>query len=464
MKQIERRLQRDFDRIADRAPISTESWALLQHRIAAEPDRIEEEIIMLAPAETTTRRTRRLAPIALAVAAVAAVMIAGIVALRANDDVDDPMFDDGGADLLEPAPPTLEVEPTFTPAPLPAIEVDWQFGTSMPGALRQAVAWSGGLAAIMDVDADETIDGGTVWYSRDAVNWNASSFPLPVPAYHLASRNGDLFALSGDPLELKVPQTLWYQRAGKPWIEVMTSTSFDLIAVGPDRLIAYDQDGFTIAGVFDTDTMAPVEFAGLPEIDFGPEVEFEPFVYQGRAIALDEGFLATVTWGTGLDEDDRDQLVVDSRLLYSSDGSTWVEHPEPPDGAVQIPYGVSSTAVFEGLNLLSSAGTSPGRSWVTDDGLSLTGTRIPGNAVPTGTDDGFFAIDGRIHRSLDGITWDTLQTPSTWPQTPEPTGEATDDSVVLTTDDRLVAIGIFGDIEGWVGLVDPTTEIWFVER
>jgi hypothetical protein len=30
--------------------------------------------------------------------------------------------------------------------------------------------------------------------------------------------------------------------------------------------------------------------------------------------------------------------------------------------------------------------------------------------------------------------------------------------------DRLLAIGLRGDFEGWVGYVNPTTEIWFADR
>jgi hypothetical protein len=96
MKRIEQRLQRDFDRIADQAPASTNAWNELRARVAAEPDRIDEEVIMLTPTEPTTRRPRWVTPVAVAFGAAMILVVAGIVAVRTNDE---PMTDD----MLAPA-------------------------------------------------------------------------------------------------------------------------------------------------------------------------------------------------------------------------------------------------------------------------------------------------------------------------------------------------------------------------
>ena len=106
MTRLERRLQRDLDRIADRAPVSAESWELLRRRIAVEPDRIDEEVIMLAPAEPTSTRPRWTTLVAVAIAAVAVVALAGVIALRANDDA--PVTDDGPATVIDAFDPDAD--------------------------------------------------------------------------------------------------------------------------------------------------------------------------------------------------------------------------------------------------------------------------------------------------------------------------------------------------------------------
>lgn len=644
MRELQRRLQRDLGRIADAAPVSSESWQLLRHRIAAEPDRTEEEVIVLTPTEPTLARPRWSAAVALAAAA--ALVIAGIIALRADDDSSTLMTDDGpatvadafdpavgdlcarvsGGDVvahlvaagddvegpatpIEPAtedatgwdcawvlasgeeiqlgarstgprPQTEPVDPeepgsgytgyrmpgqimevgayvighpelsegvavenmaflrfgfypvgsdhilnvryssddamcddaelgeagscntagyetvlmrtadallhdlgwTESTEPVeedsaPVTDVDWQPGPSLPGQLDQVAAWSDGLAAILDVDGDETPAGGEVWYSTDGVDWSDEAPSLPDAAYRLAGQNGDLFALTGDPDDAGTPQTLWYRRAGQRWTEVITDVALDHMAVGPDRLIAYGQGGFTngqagftILGVFDTATLAPVEFADLPEIEFGPTDTVpstgEPFVPAavfGHAIALDEGFLAEVQWMTGVEDG---EAVTETGLLYSADGSAWIEHPDLPDGAVLLPYW-GTTPVYDGLNLLSQPNNQSFDDWITDDGLSFSAATNPGVGDPTGTEDGFFSVDGRnrIHRSTDGVEWDVLEAPATWSFPGAVAGDAGEvqHGSIFTLGGRLVAIGIRGDFEGWVGFVNPTTEVWVAD-
>ena len=638
MRQLQRRVQRDLDRIADQAPISSESWQQLRQRIAAEPDRIDEEVIMLAPAEPTSTRPRRATAIAFAFTAVVAVAIAGLIALWVDDDSDtltvedgpttvtdgfDPAVDDlcgwvtgddivahltaAGADVEGPATPTepapddpmgwdcewvlasgeeiqlgartIWPRPDYDLAdaddpmyygyveydepgqimepgayiighpdvgddvavknegflrfslyplgsdhelnimyffqdywecddsetcnqeglryetvvmgtagavlqdlqwvePTTSLEedqtavtaVDWQYGSSLRGELAHVATWSDGLAAIMDLDGDETPTGGEVWYSTDGVDWAPEPDPFGPDGnvYMLAGQNGDLFALAGDPDDSETPQTLWHRGAGERWEEVMASEAIDHMAVGPDRLIAYGEGGFDIVGVFDTANLEPAEFDRLPGIDAistdpATGEPFEPEVLDGHAIALDEGFLADVTWITGADDGG---AVREERLMYSADGSTWIEHPNPPDRTLVLPSW-AATPVFDGLNLLSLPNQVDSAPWITDDGLSFIAATDPGLNGPTANDAGFFTVDGgnRIHRSIDGITWEVLQSPPTWPypQAVADEGEVQHGSI-HTHDDRMLAIGTRGDFEGWVGIVDPTTEIWFADR
>ena len=417
---------------------------------------------MLAPAEPTSRRPRWTAAVAVAFTAIAALAIAGVIALRADNDADTPTAEDGAVTTGETGSTAVA-------------EVDWQYGSSLPGALRHVAAWPDGLAAIVDVDGDETAAGGEVWYSADGIEWEAALIRPPGQSdqfYSLVGADDQLFALTGDPDNAETPQTLWNRRVGEPWAEVITSEALDRMAVGPDRLIAYGEDGFNIVGVFDTATLAPVEVADLPEIDFGPASTdpatgepFEPVVTDGYAVALDEGFLAHFRWITGVDDDG--EAVWERTLMYSADGSVWMEHPDPPDGEVFLPYR-ETTPVFDGLNLLSLPNQTDTEPWITDDGLTFSAATDPGFNGPTGTDEGFFTVDTshRIFRSTDGITWEELQAPPTWPNDAAPVaagdGEVQHGSI-YTHGDRLLAIGLRGDFEGWVGYINPTTEIWVSE-
>lgn len=453
MRKLERRLQRDLDRIADRAPVPTGAWERLRLRLDDEPERRDEEIIMLAPAEPTSRRPRRTAAIAVALTGVVALVLVGIVALLADDD----------------ATPTIDEPPATTaaPEPAPAAEVEWRAGPSFPGRLRDVTTWSGGLAAIMDPDGDETPGGGEVWYSTDGIEWAPESATEPGDdVFVLAGQHGALFALAGDPDDPATAQTLWHRTADDGWVEVVTSDALDLMAVGPAQVVAYRGLGFEIVGVFDTVTMAPIEVTQPPAIEPTEAASgqaFEPIVESGRAIALDEGFLADVHWITGADDGD---LARESRLMYSADGSVWTEHPDPPDGTVAW-RDPATAPVHGGLNLLSLPNRVDTEPYLTDDGLSFAAATDPGVGGPTGTEDGFFSVDSTngIHRSLDGVTWDELPAPPTWPK---PALVAADDGEVqfgsiISHGDLLLAIGIRGDFEGFVGITDPTTEIWVAD-
>jgi hypothetical protein len=354
-----------------------------------------------------------------------------------------------------------------------ATSLRWELGSSLSGALGEVVSWSEGYAAIMDTDGDDVGSRGELWYSADGVEWEAAllrPFGRTDDIYALASQNDQLFALSGDILDDAVPQTLWSRRVGEPWEEVVTDDALEHIAVGSDRLIAYSQEGFEIVGVFDTATMDPVEFASLPDV----EEQLGTPVYQGRAVALDEGFLATVGWLVG----GPDQ--VDWRLLYSADGSTWTLHPTPPAGGLGVPYGQAVAPSFQGANLVasfSSVSGQPGAAWVTDTGMEFEPAAVPvveelggGDPMGTvehtrGTDAGFLSVvEGITHRSFDGFDWDTIESPPTWSQLAGIDERGLVRGTVLATNDSLIAIGVHGEIEGFVGLVEPTTEIWVTER
>jgi hypothetical protein len=483
MRELERRVQRDLDRIADQAPRSSEAshaqaWEGLRRRLDAEPDRIDEEVIMLAPADPPSRRPRWTTAVAVAVAAVAALVVAGVVVLRSGDDT---------STVVDAPVTTLDPEPETDPEPSPDVDgqddaqveghdVDWQYGASLPGQLRQVVSWSEGLAAILDADGDDNGRGGEVWYSSDGVEWThlLDPFGPDDDVYLLAGQQGALFALAGDPDDPATLQTLWHRPAGAPWAELITSEGLDHMAVGPERLVAYAEEGFEIVGVFDTATLAPVEFTGIPELVVEPGATgdptggesgeaFEPQLLEGGALALDDGFLAEVVWVVGVDDG---EPVRERRLMYSADGSAWIEHPAPPVGILALPSW-EPTPVFDGLNLLSHPNRQDTTPVITDDGLSFSAATDPGVGVPTGTDVGFFSVDSstRIHRSVDGVVWSELAAPPTWSKPPvvaNDDGEIQHGSV-YTHEGRLLAFGIRGDFEGWVGIVDPTTEIWVVD-
>ena len=155
-------------------------------------------------------------------------------------------------------------------------------------------------------------------------------------------------------------------------------------------MIAYRQNAFEMLGVFDTTTLEPVEFEGVPD-DVNPT---ENTIYQGRAVGLDDGFIARVGW---IESVSPDSVHAVWRLLYSADGSTWIEHPAGDNTTVVVPYGQSTAPNSAGLNLLTADGLRPGAAWVSDTGLDLQRTPPPVIETASGTPTGFFEVtDGSI--------------------------------------------------------------------
>ena len=373
-------------------------------------------------------------------------------------------------DTVDPAPPAMATDPAmpdteFAPVGQP---MGWTLVSSMSGALQQPVTWSSGFAAINDpADDAQIIDdmASEIWFSPDGIEWAPAPNAPPGDVLALAGQHGDLFALIGDIFDNTGPQTLWHLRAGEPWEEILTHEMLDLIAVGPERLIAYSHGKFDILAVYDTTTLAPVEFNGLPNVDIQPTeqvADLEEFLgtllYQGRVIALDEGFIASVGWLVSLSPDE-----IDWRILYSADGSTWIEHPTADAETVVIPYNESGTTTFDGLNLLTAEGVTvpAGGAWVTDTGLDLEA--VPDTTIDnvSGTDAGFFSIvDGVLRHSMDGVAWETLEAPPNWSLLAGIDHRGFAGGTIVSTDEALLAIGVHGAIEGFVGLVEPTTDIW----
>jgi hypothetical protein len=380
---------------------------------------------------------------------------------------------------------TTEVEsmPGDDPVAESGSLVGWELGSSLTGELTQIVSWSEGFAAIMEADGEPYAGGGELWYSADGVEWEAAlvrPFGHAADIYALVGHNDQLFALSGDIFDNAAPLTLWQRRAGEPWEEVMTHEALEYIAVSSDRLVGYQQSGFEVVAIFDTTTMEPVEFTGWPEANVEAVGEFstEPFAYEGRVVGLDEGFLAEVSWLFVI-EGPGDGTQIDRRLLYSTDGATWIEHPSPPPGGVEFygdVHGEAVAPVFEGRNLIASAlaPRSEGRdaAWVTDTGMDFEPARLPlsdaaflvGHANGTGA--GFFTVSrgGAIHQSLDGVEWDMIESPPTWSVPAEINRRGFAHGTVLATDDSLIAVGVHAEYEGFVGIVNPNTDIWVAER
>jgi len=350
----------------------------------------------------------------------------------------------------------------------------WAAVSSLTGELDQIVSWSEGFAAIMKSDGDEPPgEGGELWHSKDGVDWEASGpFGPQDDIYSIVGQDDQLFAVSGDisNYEDGTPQTLWRRRSGEPWGEIMTDDALHRIAVNSDRLVAYRWDPFGIVGVFDTATMETVEF-----LDVSENLPAQERMY-GNVIALDEGFLATALWPTNLDAHQPDPI-----LLYSADGSEWDQHPSPPEGGVGTTSRQSTAPTFDGRNLVSSFSWSyppGGGAWVTDTGMAFEPLPDPVTdevvnpaagaylvALTNGTDAGFFGVeDGVIYQSFDGLDWTTLESPSTWSVLASFDHRGLAHGTILATDDTLIAVGVHGEFEGWVGLVNPSTDIWVTER
>ena len=62
------------------------------------------------------------------------------------------------------------------------------------------------------------------------------------------------------------------------------------------------------------------------------------------------------------------------------------------------------------------------------------------------------------------LDWTTLESPSTWSVLASFDNRGLAHGTILATDDSLIAVGVHGEFEGWVGLVNPSTEIWVTER
>lgn len=347
-----------------------------------------------------------------------------------------------------------------TPDVTAAPQMDWELVDSLSGALRQPVAWAGGFAAINFPDGDASIvsDGGQpgeLWLSTDGLDWAPARIAAGTnDVSALAGDDGVLFTLTGDILDNAVPQTLWRSTDAMTWTEVLRGERLEHIAVGAGRLIAYRQNAFEMLGVFDTTTLEQVEFEGVSD-DVNPT---ENTIYQGRAVGLDDGFIARVGW---IESVSPDTVHAVWRLLYSADGSTWIEHPAGDSTTVVIPYGQSTAPNSAGLNLLTADGQRPGASWVSDTGLDLQRTPPPVIETASGTPSGFFEVaDGTIRHSTDAMSWESMDAPPTWSTPSEMDKRGFAEARILTRDDTLIAIGVHGMFEGWVGLVEPTTDVW----
>ncbi len=364
----------------------------------------------------------------------------------------------------------LEAIPTVESVVESDSSAGWTAASSLTGELTQIVSWSEGFAAIMRTADEPGGEGGALWYSGDGVEWEAASvgrLGATDDIYSLVGQDDQLFALSGDFSDDATPQTLWRRRSGERWEEVMTDDALQRIAVNADRLVAYTSCYRWIVGVFDTATAEPVEFTGLPSLGEANNC--------GEVTALDEGFLA-LAWSSGGLPDPPDPV-----LLYSADGTSWMQHPSPPEGGAMSPYGPTTAPTFDGRNLVPSFSTSwpqMGGAWVTDTGMAFEpipepvtdGVGDPYSAAnlvlhTNSTDAGFIAVErGIIYQSLDGLDWTILESPPTWTELADSVGRGLARGTILATDDSLIAVGVHGEIEGWVGLVNPSTEIWVTGR
>lgn len=367
----------------------------------------------------------------------------------------------------------------------------WSRAASLSGALRQIVAWSDGFAALHFADGDNlsrTVPQRELWYSNNGIDWEVAPVTPGEQVYALAGHRGDLFALTGDAADPAMPRTLWHRSSESPWTEVLNHESLEDFAIGAGRVIMYRSSPFEVLAVHDAATLEQAEFNEIPEFERPAKVPGRQQVREfpsGTVIGLDDGFLARVGWAdTSFSDGDRVTW-----LLYSADGSNWSEHPAASAADVDIPHDVSSAPTFEGLNLLTTR-RGPGNpaatrllidrwdqlpvdadqdrltsSWVTDTGIDLQTTAPATIESASATKHGFFDVTaGTIRHSLDGITWERVEAPTTWSTVTDFGRHGLAESSILDSPDGLIAVGVHGQIEGFVGLTDPRTDIWVTER
>ena len=109
------------------------------------------------------------------------------------------------------------------------------------------------------------LHGGKLWYSSDGIDWQAAPVPPGFElVYTLAGHDGDLFALTGDTSDLTTRQTLWHRSSGSQWETVLSHELLQRIAIGADRVIAYQRSPFDVLAVYDATTLEQMEFNGIP--------------------------------------------------------------------------------------------------------------------------------------------------------------------------------------------------------
>ena len=411
------------------------------------------------------------------------VIVALVVSTVSCDDGSSDMPTEGaGSD-----PTTLTGAPGANTAAGEAPAMDWSLANSLPGALRHIVAWSGGFAALHFPEGGDWPHSDPqreLWYSDNGIDWEVAPVAPGEQVYTLAGHRGDLFALTGSASDPFMPRTLWHRSSTSPWVEVLSHERLDGFAIGAGRVVTYRSDAFEVLAVHDAATLERIEFNEIPEFqrpDRVPGPGGIPEFPGGRVIGLDDGFLARVDWAdTSFTNGDRVAW-----LLYSADGSSWSEHPSGSAAGVDIPHDASTAPTFEGLNLLTTTRgfNNPAAtrvlidrwdqlppdvdrdgltsSWVTDTGIDLRATDPATIENASATKHGFFDVTaGAIRHSIDGITWELAEAPPTWSVVMDHGRRGLEEASILDGADGLIAVAVHGETEGWVGLVDPTTEIW----
>jgi hypothetical protein len=65
-----------------------------------------------------------------------------------------------------------------------------------------------------------------------------------------------------------------------------------------------------------------------------------------------------------------------------------------------------------------------------------------------------------IRHSFDGITWQLVDAPPTWSVVFDFGARGLAEATILDGTDKLIAVGVHGTMEPYVGVIEPTTEIW----
>lgn len=430
MRDLQRRLTRELDQIADRATTSPDAMSRVQTRASAYRTEQEEEVVvMLTPADSTPRRARWLAPAALAGAAVGVLVIAGAIVLR--DDATDDVGDDDAMASVDAVVPT----PVFdfdeddlcewvTPADVDSAVYDayTTFGEASPIPNEFTQSWVSGADQGCNWEYAIGNIGGHIGLFRDEATSTSSRAFVPHPGLSdgvlIDEEQGEFLGLYGWPRDLHLSVE------GQPWT-VRFDSDFHSGGIGDDGpgvlLVA---DGLLREmGWVDAATPAPEPY--VDDIDWSlcdwitPEslsdIVAAETDWSGSATMVPTWNQPTCTWELTTDGRDTGTVTVaDARAWRDADGENLyvLELPDPtayrPDQLADDPEAIASGAVVSDHPALSDGviahldGTGRFVFWVPGIGQYLE-VAVDYEDDPQPTTHQLFSIADRLFQELGWV-------------------------------------------------------------